>query len=279
VDYEIFHDVLAPAILSWRAQYIQTQEQAETEIRAKEQQRQAEEQARAQEQARAAGRLRRLVRTLMIVSLLTVLLAVGAGLLAILAHRESQKAVQQASLAEEAREGEARQRIKAEQALNAAQSALAAAQLARESTPDQPTPAGVTDLLDKAQTDYAAAQRVREAPPTKQASPSAAAGLPTRIYLQIQDTGQLPRAQQIEKALEDQKFIVPGIETLKTGPTTGAEVRFFREGESGEANRIADILRSLQVQGAQAKYIPGYEGSTKIRPRHFEIWFAPDAFK
>jgi hypothetical protein len=65
----------------------------------------------------------------------------------------------------------------------------------------------------------------------------------------------------------------------KTGPRTGAEVRFFREGERGEANRIADILRGLQVQGAQAKYIPGYEQSTKIRPKHYEIWFPPNAFK
>jgi hypothetical protein len=34
--------------------------------------------------------------------------------------------------------------------------------------------------------------------------------------------------------LKDQKFVVPGIETLKTGPTTGAEVRFFRKDERDE---------------------------------------------
>src|SRR5262249_17820085 len=41
VDYEIFHDVLAPAILSWRTQYIQAQERAEVERRAEEQQQRA----------------------------------------------------------------------------------------------------------------------------------------------------------------------------------------------------------------------------------------------
>jgi hypothetical protein len=73
VNYESSHDVLAPAILGLRTQYIQTQEQAMTELRAKEQQRRAEEQARADEHPRVARRLRRLVQTLMIVSLLTVL--------------------------------------------------------------------------------------------------------------------------------------------------------------------------------------------------------------
>jgi hypothetical protein len=33
------------------------------------------------------------------------------------------------------------------------------------------------------------------------------------------------------------------------------------------------------VQGVQAKFIPGYEDSTRIRPKHYEIWFALDAFK
>lgn len=68
--YEIFHDVLAPAILAWRAGYVQAQERAEAERRSEEQQRKAEEQARIGEQAKVAGRLRRLVAALAISSLL-----------------------------------------------------------------------------------------------------------------------------------------------------------------------------------------------------------------
>ncbi len=44
--YEIFHDVLANAILDWRARYVQSQKQAEAEQRAEEERRKAEEQAR-----------------------------------------------------------------------------------------------------------------------------------------------------------------------------------------------------------------------------------------
>jgi hypothetical protein len=251
VDYEIFHDVLAPAILSWRTQYIQAQERSEAQRRAEEQQRLAEEQARAEEQSRVAGRLRRLARTLLVVSLLAVGVAVFA--------------VWQARRAETARQDEERQRTVAQEALAAAEAALAAA-------PEQSTATGVAaELLGKAQTEYAAAQR------PKQAAPKVTSSLPTRIYIQIQDAQQRTRAEQIEKALEAQKFIVPGIERLKTGPRTGAEVRYFRTEEKDEADRIVNVLQDLQVQGAQAKYIPGYEGSTKIRPKHYEIWFAPDA--
>jgi WD40 repeat protein len=52
--YEIFHDVLAPAILDWRARYVRAQEL--TEARKKEE----EASRRAQEQARQAKRFRRL---------------------------------------------------------------------------------------------------------------------------------------------------------------------------------------------------------------------------
>lgn len=45
--YEIFHDVLAPAILAWRAQYVQAQERAEAESRAAAEAAQQEKQAAA----------------------------------------------------------------------------------------------------------------------------------------------------------------------------------------------------------------------------------------
>src|SRR5579884_1223871 len=56
--YEIFHDVLAPAILDWQARYVQAQERAEAERQAEEQRQRAEaERQRAEEQARSARRL------------------------------------------------------------------------------------------------------------------------------------------------------------------------------------------------------------------------------
>lgn len=284
VDYEIFNDVLAPAILSWRTQYTQAQEQAEAKRQAGEQQRQAEGQARAEEQARAASRLRGWVWALAIVSLL----AIGA-----------------AGVAVNAKKDEERQRTAAEEALKTTETALEAAQEARKTALkavqqaqqtletalkaapqtletayavhnalEQPTATGAAGLLDKAQTEYAAAKRSQEAAPIV-----ATVDSPGLIYIQIQDEEQRTRAQQIRTALKAQNFIAPGIERLKAGPTTGAEVRFFRKNEEEGAKQIVEILQGLQVQGVQAKYIPGYEGSTKIRLKQYEIWFAPGVLK
>jgi hypothetical protein len=176
--------------------------------------------------------------------------------------------------------------MKAEELRAAAEGALAAARAAQQSTPDQPTTTRVTELLAKAETEYAAAQRTspvvaptKEVTAGKAAQPRVEPSPAPRVYLHIQDEDQRARAQQIEKALEAKKFVVPGIQRLRTGPTTGAQVRFFREDERNGANQIVGILRDSQVRGAEAKYIPGYEQSTKIRPNHYEIWFAPDALQ
>lgn len=64
--YEIFHDVLAPAILAWRTAYVQAQERADAERRADELQR------RNDEQARAARRLRWLAAALAFMFLLSL---------------------------------------------------------------------------------------------------------------------------------------------------------------------------------------------------------------
>jgi WD40 repeat protein len=70
--YEIFHDVLAPAIITWRTGYVQAQERAEAEQRAEEQQGRAEEQARIEEQAKVAARLRRLIVALAVLFLIAL---------------------------------------------------------------------------------------------------------------------------------------------------------------------------------------------------------------
>jgi WD40 repeat protein len=64
--YEIFHDVLASAVLAWRARFVQAQERAEAE-----RQLQAERD-RAEEQAKIARRLRRRAIGLALVSLMVI---------------------------------------------------------------------------------------------------------------------------------------------------------------------------------------------------------------
>jgi WD40 repeat protein/Tfp pilus assembly protein PilE len=72
--YEIFHDVLAAAILSWRTQYRRNKEQVRVERRATEQQMQV----RLEEQARSSNRLRMLVVALVVVSVLAITAAVDS---------------------------------------------------------------------------------------------------------------------------------------------------------------------------------------------------------
>ena len=97
LSFEIFHDILAPAILDWRARRMQSQERADAERRAEQQQRVAEE------KARAASRLRKLVAALAVVSLL----ALGAALFAVMQNRQAQKdrslALHQAHIADSLR--------------------------------------------------------------------------------------------------------------------------------------------------------------------------------
>ncbi len=114
--YEIFHDVLIPAILDWRARYANVQrERADRERqqqalqrawdeanRQKEQA--ATERRRAETQARTARRLRRQALSLALVSLL----ALGAAVAAFAAWQAAQSSRQQAVAARDIANGQAR---------------------------------------------------------------------------------------------------------------------------------------------------------------------------
>ncbi len=87
--YEIFHDVLAPAILDWRGRYVQQQERAQAEEELRRQRREAEE------RARAARRRARNVSIFSVVSALLVVAVVVA--LATWRERERARSRQQAA--------------------------------------------------------------------------------------------------------------------------------------------------------------------------------------
>lgn len=71
-QYEIFHDVLAPAILEWRGKHAQAQELNQAKDRAREQQ------ERAEREARSARRLRSLAACLAVLLVATITLAIFA---------------------------------------------------------------------------------------------------------------------------------------------------------------------------------------------------------
>ena len=101
------------------------------------------------------------------------------------------------------------------------------------------------------------------------------APLPSRFYLHVRNSLQKEKAREIESILNGGGFSVPGIQILSQGPNE-SELRYFRKREEEYARAALDLIKG-EVD-VQLKYVPGYESSTLIRDRHFEIWFSINAF-
>jgi len=93
-----------------------------------------------------------------------------------------------------------------------------------------------------------------------------------RVYFHIRTEQHREAAKKLAGVLSENSFAVPGIQRLDEGPNT-SELRFFRTKEKDEAEAIASLIRKLGVS-ISLVYIPGYELSTQIRPRHYEAWFS-----
>ncbi len=102
---------------------------------------------------------------------------------------------------------------------------------------------------------------------------------PARVYFHIRDAAQRGPAEAIEAAVEKlDGVVVPGIQQLAAGPD-GSELRVFRAAERDEGERIADVIRRQGVGDLTVRLISGYEQSTTIRKRHFEVWFSPKGLR
>jgi hypothetical protein len=106
--YQIFHDVLAAAVLEWRTRYVKVAEQKATEAVAQ------EERRRAEKEAHAAAKLR---KALALVAVLLILAAVAA----IVAFRQTRTARAQTRLADQQRLRADLKEAEAESANHAAQ--------------------------------------------------------------------------------------------------------------------------------------------------------------
>lgn len=107
-------------------------------------------------------------------------------------------------------------------------------------------------------------------------SPKAAEVLP-RIYVHIKDESQRARARQVVSKLQENKFIVPGIENVGEKASSNTVLKYFHKNdeETADAKKIIELLQSEKI-AANAQYIPGSENSNKIRPRHYELWLGAD---
>lgn len=98
-------------------------------------------------------------------------------------------------------------------------------------------------------------------------------GIKPRVYFHIKNETQRPSALQSAKALsKGSSVIVPGIQRLDVGPSS-TELRYFKKSDEAEAIRIGQDLRAVGIE-AHIRYVPGFENSKGIRPRHYELWIS-----
>lgn len=102
--------------------------------------------------------------------------------------------------------------------------------------------------------------------------------IPPRIYIHIADARQRADAQAIRDRLETldlrgEKIVYPDIRT-EPGPRT-SQLRFFKESEKAEASAIHALIVPLVPDLELVDLSETYGDSKKIRPRHYELWFAP----
>jgi uncharacterized protein YjbJ (UPF0337 family) len=84
------------------------------------------------------------------------------------------------------------------------------------------------------------------------------------------------KAEQIAAKLQEQGFIVPGIERLDTGPAN-TELRFFTGSEPADTQVLVNAFTQLGLNVKPVDLSNRYKNSTSVRPRHYELWISPNS--
>ena len=198
-------------------------------------------------------------------------LAVRNGARAQRAAEARAKEAEQAALTERqlravAEEERARAAQAIKEAIESAKVSAQSYQQAANRTTDQREK---TELQYRAQTELSVANR----------SAAPESGLRPRVYVHVRDREQENNARERLGTLSTgTRFVVPGIEVLAQGPNR-TEVRYFRRSEESGAAEIVAHLERAGITNVRSTFVAGYEESTRIRPGHYEVWFAPDALR
>lgn len=109
-------------------------------------------------------------------------------------------------------------------------------------------------------------------------APSQSEQITPRVYFHIRSKEQRSKATQLGSVLSSILSVaVPGVQLVSSGPDR-TELRYFSSANSEEAQAIATVLAQQSGLSIQSVLIPGYEGSTLIRPRHYELWLSKDSY-
>jgi hypothetical protein len=238
---EIFHDVLAPAVLAWCSRVLAEQaRKQETE--------KAEEAAREY----AKRRFARWLVALIALATLAAAYAVWASFAARIATLEAEAAQ---------RDLEAAQKDLENERLLLADERDAASMARRE--------------LDVRSLDAALAQQevlsITRAKEPSVPTPDARAGL---VYVQIQCDQQRGVAAEAKRLLVTSDFAVTAPERLDVGPTSISEVRYFRKEDSARAERAAEALH--RMGRVWTMYVPPARDARSTPGGQLELWIARD---
>jgi hypothetical protein len=299
-SYQIFHDVLAAAVLEWRTRYARQVEQAASAIREEEQRRLAEEQRqRAEHEARAAAELRRQKRQLTLLLIGTVVLLAAVGVLGYVAStqkRQIQKtAVGLTAVQKDVFQGNARVSVLLKQLDAAQREAVNGYKEAQQLLSDAAVAARAGD------TTRAAALETKAAAVRTQAD--AASQSYTQINSQIQQEQQVAagarqRAEDLAKLLPTVSSVPPlgggvGIGAAPpapapaaaepppvsrpTTPKTGSYKDSFRRGivalnrkQFPDAKKnFDDAIADLGVETGESINISGFGNNQPYLPKYF----------
>lgn len=275
--YEIFHDVLAEAILDWCTRYETAQQSAQAE-RALEQER------------RRSSRLRKGVAGLAVL----VLVAAAATVAAVVQRKKAQQATRdvQESLKRLKEKDEQAERLtqvltnlssKDPDQIKEATEELR--RLAAEDAFPKELLNAVGDIIILKGSDAspAAQQAALEASTALEqviaSDPEAQKyvdtdqsddGIPTTVYIHFQDVSQRYTAENIRKNLQDLGFNVPGTEKVNRSSSQNV-LKYFRLSDS---DRATETTKGLSKIGVSAKMQLSLGYNSVARPRTVELWLA-----
>jgi len=101
------------------------------------------------------------------------------------------------------------------------------------------------------------------------ASDPAAAQATPRVYIQIPDESQRPKADEISGGLRRLNYVVKPYQ-VRQGPKAKTDVRYYRPEDLDAANKVAAVLRAARMP---AVTVTKFEGA--VNPGTLEVWFPP----
>lgn len=108
------------------------------------------------------------------------------------------------------------------------------------------------------------------------AAGTSASGMPLAVpavYIHVQSRAMQEQMRMLGPTLAGHGLRLAGIKIVERGPER-SDLRYFRDGERGEAAAVQRVLLELGLPVSRLKKIAGFE--PVAIPRQYEVWLAAD---